>query len=274
MNYKKYIDDDNKVKEDNLFQRQLWDNFKCSGDKVSSFSKLRYKRRSIISVIVKYAKCNNLNIEVSKAEKINLKDLVNISPKIGVNFSGVTLFPQPSSSEFKTKTNTLSLTYGGEIEFFVPLLNKKIAVVGSFLKHEANKTFDYTNTDGTPHLSGDVNVDYQSTNISLGLRYYFYLNDDSRVFSSLSYSQDKISGNFNYNSSQFNLKYADVNIDENDTYLTFGFGYKHKRVFVELLYSIASLDNLSDSAPPVAVAFSSWNFDRNIFSINFGYNLF
>ncbi len=274
LKHSKYIDIDQKIKEEKPYQKQLWDAFKCSGDKVSSFVKIEYTKKDLKTLFVKYANCKKLDIKVHKQQKINFKELIHVSPKIGFSYSSAEAYPQILSSEFKTKSDILSLSYGGEIELFFPLLNKKLSFVGSFSNYNASKTIDYTNTGGRPYLNGDVNIDYQITNSSLGLRYYFYIDEDSQFFSSVFFAQDAIDGSFDYNSSEYNVQYANTTIDGNDVYTTFGVGYKYKRAFVELLYSNISKSNLKNTAPVVAIDLPLWNLNRNVISINIGYNIF
>lgn len=271
--YKKYLDD-NKIKEDNLFRKQLWNNFKCEGDKISDFSRVDYTRKELVAILVKYSKCTNLTVEVSKEKKASFKELVNISPKLGVSLLNTTMKPLYLSGEFTTKINAITISYGGEIEFFLPLFNKKLSVVGSYLAYDFDDSLTYTNNGIRPHLNGTTNIDYQSSNLSIGLRYYFYLKNEDQLFTSLNFSNDQVKGNFNYNASQSGIRYADVNLDMRDSYITFGIGYKRKKAFVELLFSTVSTSGIEDSAPAVAVALGTWSFNRNVLSINFGYNIF
>jgi hypothetical protein len=274
LNYKKYVDDDDKIKEDNLFRKQLWDNFKCEGDKISNFSRTKYSRKALVSIIKKYASCANLNISVSKKEKVNFKEFINVSPKIGFNSTNLTMFPESNLSKaYESKVNNFGPSFGAEVEFLLPLLNRKIAIVASLL-HRGAVDITYNHVNPNPPYSGDVNITYDSfLNTSVGFRYYFYLNDDSQIFSSLHLSVDEINGNFNYNSNQNSLRYTNVDLDVNNQYLTFGVGYKYKKYFVEVLYSHSSKDGLRNSED-LLPQLSTWSFNRNVLSINFGYNIF
>ena len=120
----------------------------------------------------------------------------------------------------------------------------------------------------TNNVSGGVlvsKVDYKSIEVPLGVRYYMFLNDKSKLFTNISYVID-----FAYNSTIqfFRQDNSMLNSLESKSRpnMAIGFGYKFMDTYgIEMRYC-TSRNILGD--------YLYWSSDYRTISIVFGYSLF
>ena len=153
------------------------------------------------------------------------------------------------------------LVVGLEFEFILPFNKNKWSLIlePTYLSFVADKTRDATKVSGGK-LVAEVN--YKSIEVPLGLRHYFFLNDNSKLFLNISYVFDMAMN------SSIELKIADgVVLDEfkinSSNYLALGAGYKlNDKYSVELRY-FTSKTLLGD--------YVFWNSDYKTMSLIVGY---
>jgi len=108
-------------------------------------------------------------------------------------------------------------------------------------------------------------VDYNSIEIPIGLRHYFFLNQNSNIFTNIAYVFD-----LNLNSSidfkradDSNLRSLEIETQNN---LAFGIGYKFNHKY--------SMEMRYQTSRKVLINYASWNSDYKTLSIIFGYSIF
>jgi len=172
--YRKYSNKNNKILENNKFKKQLFDDLNCSNITSVKLRKTNYSGNKLIRYFEDYNKCVNSNstryFEKDSKVKLNL----NIKP--GINYSTFQLtFGSVSgnSREFSEKSS-IGFRPAVEAEVVLPFFKNKFAVFAEV----AHLNFDYTEN----RYDQEVTVSFSSLEIPLGLRYYMFLSNNSKLF--------------------------------------------------------------------------------------------
>ena len=249
--FKSYKTPDNEIGTNNQYKGQLWNNLKCPTFKISQIKNIAYKKNELIDFFVEYNKCNNQ--EFVNYEEKQKKDLFNLNIRPGVNNSSLSL----QQSTFLSSRNIdfgseLSFRLGIEAEFIMPFNKNKWAVL-------IEPTYQYFKSEKEV-ASRKVKADYKSIEIPVGVRHYFFLNSNSKIF---------INGSFIFDLSQ-NSKIefdpgSDLEIKTRNN-LAFGLGYKHNDTY--------SLEFRYQTNREIISEYVYWNSKYNTVSVIFGYSLF
>ena len=143
----------------------------------------------------------------------------------------------------------LSIRVGVEAEFLMPFNKNKWALI-------IEPSFQYFKTDNSQTL----NIDYKSIELPVGIRHYFFINDNDKIFVNGSF----IHG-FSLNSSMNNGSGYALNIVARDNF-AFGLGYKTRNKYsLEIKYALSK--ELFDR-------YVYWHTRYTTFSFIFGYKIF
>lgn len=252
----------NKISENNFFKQQLFLKLNCEEIALNDIERLEYSKRDLARLFIKYNECTSSSyINYEPKQK---KDLFNLTFRPGLNYSSLEIQNPMSDSKDTDFGKTIGIRIGIEAEFILPFNKNKWGII-------IEPTFQYFKSEQskeTSSVSGGIlvsKVNYKSIELPIGLRHYFYLNDNSKIFTNVSYVFD-----FAYNSE---IKFS----REDDSILSsleikprrniaLGIGYKFKdRYGFEMRYSTNR--NILDD-------YFSWNSDYRTISIVIGYSLF
>jgi len=252
------------IKTNIQFKHQLWNDLKCSTLKMSDLENLNYEKKDLTNFFINYHKCNDshfIDYEEKEKEKTKIINL-NIRPRL----RNSSLAIQNDATRFRDVDfgSKLGFGIGIELEFILPFNNNKWTIIAepSYQNYKANKTTDVSNVSGGKLIS---EVMYDFIEASVGLRHYFFLNSDSKVFLNALYIMD-----FNLKSSLETTR-ADGSILDSYDFLTrnnmaFGLGYKlHDKYSLEMQYQ---------TRRHVLGKYPFLDSDFNTLSIIFGYSLF
>ncbi|WP_053978048.1 porin family protein [Mangrovimonas xylaniphaga] len=221
--YKEYKVEENKIKANNEFKQQLWNSLKCETITMGQIKALDYHKDDLLNIFIDYNECNNSAYTTFKEKK---KISFNLALRPRLNISSLSV--DNLSSDFKDTEfdQSLNFGFGVEAEFVLPFNKRKWAII-------LEPTYQYYKSE-TENVENNVaagelkaTVDYSSIETPLGLRYYFFLNDNSKLFINglavfdVGIKQSDI---------KFELSYASLNPLQINTYLNaaFGAGYKFR----------------------------------------------
>ncbi|NMH24787.1 hypothetical protein [Flavobacterium solisilvae] len=214
LKYKKYVDTDAKVREDNSFRKELFENLKCDNITFEKALNLKYEKRELIKFFETYNKCQNADYEnLNKHKttgKFNLKALAginfnkNIVPNVNFVIGGGT-----DEKKFNPESSAQSsIALGLELEVLLPFNKNKWAIILSptFSTYKSSSSKTYYNAMGayytitSPSSGGtpvtvystydfrlDTEYSYSYIELPIGIRRYFYLNENSKWFVDGSY---------------------------------------------------------------------------------------
>ncbi len=265
--YKRYFVSENQVENNNHYKQQLWNDLKCPSIEMSTVQKLEYKKNSLVDFFTLFNKCNNSDF--TDFEKKVKKDLFNLNFRAHINntsaTTSTTFFIENSLSDSNYDFgNKLGLGIGVEAEFIFPYNKNKWALIiePNYKKIKSENTFDINNVSGGK-LTETINCNL--IELPVGIRYYFFLNKNSKVFINTSYIFD-ISPK-----SSIEYKRADNSIynlfeSGSNSILGFGIGYKFKDKYnLEMRYQ-TSKNILAD--------YYYSRFELKTFSFIMGYSIF
>ncbi|MCG2431601.1 PorT family protein [Aequorivita xiaoshiensis] len=248
--FKSYKTSNYKIGKNNSFKNQLWNNLKCPDFKISKVENLDYQKNDLIKFFVEYNECNGEKSIIY--EKKQKKDLFNLSIRPGFNSSSLSIQNSVSSSRDTDFDNEIGFRFGIEAEFIMPFNANKWSLI-------IEPTYQYFKSEKEINKQ-TVIADYKSIEIPVGIRHYFFLSENSKIFINGSYILDLSSNSIIDFSSEVDLE---INTRNN---LAFGMGYKYNDKYsLELRYQ-TSREILGD--------YIAWSSDYNTLSVIFGYSLF
>ncbi len=195
--YKRYITKDKNIRENEEYKQQLLHNFDCPNIKIERLQKLRYINKELLKLFIEYNDCIDGNYEIPT--QMAKKYLFNLSIRPRINQSSLTVKNDLLGTRNADFGNKFALGIGVELEFILPYNKNKWGLVlePSYQTFSGSTMRDISNVPG-----GILNADvtYNSIEIALGLRHYFYLSDKGKLFLTSSYI-------FNYDS-QSSVEYT------------------------------------------------------------------
>ena len=186
--YKSYLISSSEVGKNNKYKQQLWSNLNCPTIKMNELEKLEYRKKSLTNFFVKFNECNNSEFE-NYDTKIK-RDLFNLNLRLHIENSSLSIQNYYYSNTKKNDFgNKLGVGFGAEAELILPFNKNKWA----FIIEPKYQSFKSEKTEEVNYVSGrqlTTIIDYKSIEIPLGIRYYFYLNESSKIFINASYEFD------------------------------------------------------------------------------------
>jgi hypothetical protein len=263
--YKRYLVD-NKISKNDYFKQQLFLDLKCEGMQLKDLKHIRYNRKELGRIFVKYNKCINSNYVNHEPDK--KRDLFNFSIRPGLNYSSLEInnsAPDSRDTGFGSKFGSnFGIRFGVEAEFILPFNKNKwrIIVEPTYQYYKSEQSKETSNFSGGILVS---KVDYESIELPIGIRHYFHLNDESKLFTNISYVLDFARSStidfFRQDNSMLNS--LEVKSRPN---VAMGIGYKFEDKYnIEMRYS-RSRNILGD--------YLLWGADYRTISIIIGYTLF
>lgn len=247
---KKYLNENNRIGENTEYKKQLWDNLRCENLSLDEVKATDYKKSELLSFFTLYNQCKDPSYVNSRISESKKRDIFNIGIRVGLNSASMNFKSPQSSTNFELKNNS-SIRFGAEIEALLPFNKNKWSL---FIQPM------YQNFEGEKQLEFQkVSVDYKSIETSLGLRHYFFLNSDSKIFINSAFQIDTaLDSKIDFESS------SDFKIEPRTSF-NFGLGFAHKNASIKLNYNPgrALLGNYA--------AISS---NYKVLSIVLGYNFF
>lgn len=250
--YKSYLTNDNLIGKNNYYRQQISSNLKCEDLSTNDIQKLGYTENQLINIFMKYNTCANAPvIRYSIKDK---KSAFNLNLKAGIKNSSLEIKNSVSDLKDTDFGNQIGFRLGLEAEFVLPFNNHKWSVI-------IEPTYQNFNVKKeTDDLMAEVN--YKSIEVPLGIRYYMFINEQSKLFINGMLIMD-----FDLNSEfKFNRSWDSFTEIKSSPNLGFGLGYNHDTKYsVELRYH-SSRDLLSN--------FATWDSKYNSLALIFGYTVF
>jgi hypothetical protein len=265
--YKRYYVEGTSLTElavNNDFQKQLWTNLNCGNKSIDQALKLKYNRKELVEYFIDFNRCKNNNF-VDFSDKFE-QGSVNFKVKAGIASSSL-----KASNNFSPEDvnfgNKVGFTFGGEIEYISPFNRNKWSI---FLAPTYSSYNNETQSQAKIHDNPfDLNTgtsqtwkaSFSNLDIAVGIRYYMFLNDKSKIFLTGSYIASKL----------FNSEFHDANTSGYELDVKFagsiayGVGYSFKNKFnVEIKHITQK----------VLTGYTSWESKYNTTSVVFGYTIF
>lgn len=268
--YKKYLipnngttdNPNNSIGENVLYKQQLYSNLKCPTIEIDKIDQLKYEKNSLINFFIEYNKCNNL--EFINYEGLVKKDLFNLTLRIHINNSSLSVQNSSSNNLDTDFGNKLGFGFGVEAEYILPYNKNKwsILIEPTYQSFKSQKTIYSEYVTGGKRIS---KINYSSIEIPLSLRHYFFINKNSKIFINASFIFDlNLKSTLEFNRAD-NSNYETFKIGSRNN-LGFGAGYKFKDKY--------SLEMKCQTSREILGGYQSWSSNYNTLSLIFGYSIF
>lgn len=251
LEYKEYKFESEILKNNN-YKQQLFNALKSETITENDIANLEYKSSSLIDFFIKY---NGLNKnKAADVKKIfERKFDFNLYVKAGIQQSSFSADSQNDYiGKFKFKDAT-DLNCGIELEIIFPVRNKNwAAYVNAYM-------INYS--DELTRSFGKVVFKYQTIEFPVGLRYYFSVNEMSKLFVNLGL-QFAIPLKSDFKMDQFQDVYGNFHYPFN---FHFGVGYNFNDKFSLAINTMTKRNLMEDNG---------WDSDFKNYSLTLGYKLF
>lgn len=264
--YKPYMNEAGKVAENNTFRQQLWNDLQCADFTERNFNNLTYSRRSLINIFMAYSKCHDVEPFNMKAT-IEKRDLFNLTLRPGVRYASLKVENKASLPKPVDLGTQIGWRLGLEGEFVFPFNKNKWALA-------AEPTYQYFKSGPVSVAAAELvereykmQLQYESIEVPISLRHYFYLNQASKIYISASYLFDFPfkSGLYSYRLNGDKL-YDDVKITDKNNAWAVGAGLK--------MLDNYSLEIRYQSSRDLFSKYMYWRTNYNQISLIAGYTLF
>lgn len=224
--YKLY-QNNNSFAENNRYKQQLWNDLKCKETALNQIERLRYEEDKLKNYFIQFNSCNNIKYTLFEKKK-EKRDLFNLTIRPGISINSLSIqgvnATDARTTDFDTKLN---LRLGIESEFILGFNNNKWSIIAepTFQSYNSEKNFTTTGVNSSILRNESSIINYQYIELPLGIRYYFFLNNHSKLF-----INGSVIFNFNMKGKVEFANYNDVDFKEKIN-LGFGFGYKFKNKY-------------------------------------------
>lgn len=229
--YKEYNQSDNTIAKNNGYRQQLWNDVRLKNASMNSFGNMSFTRNQLEKYFIKYNQQNQTDQKeaypIQTTTENSYKKLLTFKLKSGLSSSNLQLSNVYGTVIFNYKfTNSYRL--GFDIEGTSPFLrNKWSLTIEPSIERLSTPVKQYYRDIESKLYS--FSVDYQTINIPIGIRYYMFLNDKSRLF---------VNGYIVYDlNTRFSLN-NELTSDDKSFYFNFalGGGYEYRKLSVEFRY--------------------------------------
>ena len=263
LTYKVYLTTgDNYIRKNEGYKQQLLVDLKCDKLTVNDAKNAAYKKNSLIKYFVKYNNCENSELVTFDEKK--KRDLFNLNIRPGISFNSLTIDRENSLISNVELERKLIFRLGLEAEFILPFNKNKwtLFIEPTYHNYQSTKSdVPYTQTGSTISTT-NVIVEYPSLELPFGVRHYFFLNEQSKLFINGAFVLDfPVSAVIKFEPSGI----SDVEISKRNN-LAFGLGYVLKNKY--------SLEVRYGSNRNIISAYQNWSSKYNSFAFVFGYTLF
>ena len=265
-----YIGKGSWLRKNEHYKQQLINDLKCPEITENKIVSLRYKENDLKDIFTKYNQCTNSKFVIFDKKKE--RKLINFYANLSLNSSSLTLKDLLLISRSNKLDTELSPGFGFEIEFILPYNRNKWGLFMKTMyniyktKHTAPFVVDHNEFDENAndvHLITEV--DYKSLEIISGIRYFMFLNNNSKLYVNGALVID------NPFSKAYIYFYRDDGYFIDNSFLKirskfnsmFGLGFNHNNYSFELNYYTSR--NITN--------FRSWESDFNKLSLGIRYKL-
>lgn len=237
--YKRYMVDNNIIKTNDFYKRQLYKILNCNVDK-KEIDKVSYHVNDLSELFLKNNEC--LGLAVNYTEKLK-KAKFNLHPKIALQNSKMNIEHNPSfmySPRFRANFDSKTIIkFGLEFEVVLPYHDYRFSL---FLDPSYQS---FSNETVTP-LGHTAKIDYKSIEIPLGVRYFLYNGNVSKVFTNIGIVYDIP---FNSNIQYFNPNsFSTIEFEASEgVNLILGIGYRLNDKFTIELRHSTNRNNFSNT---------------------------
>lgn len=256
---------DDSIRENNHFRQQLYNNLKCDAITEKELENTKYSKSSLMSIFEKYNSCVGSVSATNFKEKTEKETIIiRITPSINLTTPLKISDPNPYYNVSTSMPGKAVFKIGAEFEYIMPFNNNiwSIFINPAYQKYGVEKTFVRNDGFGSQgvDITNTVVVDNYSVEIPLGIRRYFFLKNNGKIFVNAAYINNSI-GNTKININN-GKKILESGSSSN---FAFGVGGDFKNKFSLELRFNSSINLLRD--------YYQWKANYSSIGLIFGYRI-
>ena len=181
--YKEYKTMDEKINKNITYINQLFKEVNCSQKSIDQLKQINYSEKDLKAYFVADNLCSDPDYNVENETYQTSKGDFRLKPSVGVAFSSLSVFNLEGSDDYNIDfDNQTGLKLGLEFEYVMPFNKNKWSIFldMNYITYKATFEKEIYNEITTVHLSAEA--DLKALQLPLGLRYYVFLNDDSKIY--------------------------------------------------------------------------------------------
>ena len=185
LEYKNYQLANGKIGENVRFKQELLNNLQCEKVSKSAVENLKYNENSLVGIFKKYNSCFATEENKIVYKETN-KTLFNLTIRPGLTSSSFTFSYEDSDIYYEdVEANfgqKIGFRIGLEAEIILPFNKNKwsILIEPTYQGYKNEKIVN----------AKKATIDYQSIELPIGIRHYFFLNDHSKLFANAAFEND------------------------------------------------------------------------------------
>jgi hypothetical protein len=179
--FKSYKTNENKIRKNNQFKQQLFNNLKCDDFSFKQIKNIKYKKNDLILFFKEYSKCQEINLIYIEPKQKN--DVFNLSIRLRLNsssFSANYVRYQPKDIiDFGHKTG---FGIGVEAEVVLPINKNRWTIVVEPTYQQFKSETINNNVAAVYGGTFTSKIVYNTFEVPLSIRHYISLNKNSSFF--------------------------------------------------------------------------------------------
>ncbi len=261
--YKIYTIEDDQIAKNEKYKQQLWQKVRYENVAMSAIERVRYRRKDLAKYFNTFNSYHTDTPTLDYTKKEDRKSFT-IGLEAGAQFSSFSIKNLMDRGDIDFDSNT-SFRFGVEAAFILPFNNDKWSIVlepaYQYFNAEKRDVVIFRSETLDAERTTDVEVEYQSIEVPLGIRHTFRLSKNSKLFVTGSFVIDL---NFSSEIRARGISALTGDISTDDNWM-FGIGYRFKDKYSLEIKQTTSRNLLASSI---------WEPNFSSFSINFGYTIF
>ncbi len=258
--YKEYKTMDDRITKNLTYIDQLYKEVNCSEKSILDFKTVKYNETDMSKYFISENKCSDPDFKVENKTYQKANGDFNIKPYVGMAFSSLSIYNLEGSDDYNISfNNQIGVKLGLEFEYVLPVNKNKWSFFLDMNYISYKATFTKKIENGNEIVDLESQADLKALQLPLGIRYYVFLNDNSKIY---------FDAGFNYaifmDSKIFISETGDLNIESSKgMFGSIGYTYKNKYT-IDFSYQNGDILN----------RYLYRDSDFNMLSLNFKYTVF
>ncbi|TDX93010.1 outer membrane beta-barrel protein [Chryseobacterium daecheongense] len=264
--YKNYNIGNGNIAYNEEYKDQISADLKC-GITGNEIDNAKYSKKDFVNIFSKFNECSagSAGSDIKNTDytaQTTKRDIFNVTIRPGVNSSSLSIGNDNLRVRNTDFDSELNFRIGVEFEYIFPFNKNKWSafVEPTYQSYKSSKEVSF---DGgfSSILTATRSVEYSSIEVPIGIRHYFFLNDQSKFFVDFAYVID-----FSSKKSHIDLEYDNhLNISSGNN-IALGVGYKYNDRFSAEFRYLSPRSFLDD--------YVYWQSEYKTISLVLGYTLF
>ncbi len=173
--YKEYLLENSQIATNVSFRQQLLNDVKCTSKTTSTAKQINCNQKELERYFKKYNECKGDSFLVYNNKKERESFNLRVTP--GINYLSFAISNDLYNYRSTDFGNEINFRLGLEAEFILPFNKNKwgIAFEPAYQYFKSQKPIASV-------VDGDVTVNYNSIELAIGVRHYFFLNKNTKIF--------------------------------------------------------------------------------------------